>query len=123
MHIEKVKQKLTVEEIKLKIEEEKKAKEDAVKRAKFIDIMEKDLRKYIDTPGWDLKRDEEIDESIPDVEVEADVPGLPEGYVEGAEDDEADDVEPASMEFNDIIARIHNARYDNDSYVDFFDEF
>ena len=94
-----------------------------MKRAKFIDIMEKDLRKYIDTPGWDLKQDEEIDESIPDVEVEADVPGLPDGYVEGSEDDEADDVEPASMEFNDIIARIHNARYDNDSYVDFFDEF
>ena len=78
-HIEKVEQRSAAEEIKQKIEEEKKAKEDAVKRAKFIDIMEKDLRRFEGKSGWNLKRDEEIDESIPDVEVEADVPGLKEG--------------------------------------------
>ena len=78
--------------------------------------MDKDLKRFEGKEGWNLRHDEEIDESIPDVEVEADVPGLKEGQTEFSSED-------VSMDFHDKIATIHNARYDNDSYTDFLDEF
>ena len=56
--------------------------------------MDKDLKRFEGKEGWNLRHDEEIDESIPDVEVEADVPGLKEGQTEFSSED-------VSMDFHD----------------------